>query len=70
MLFSGGLAKLAIMRREEVPEQFVDVTDGRIAILFLARRPRDLDDIQISDWDEVDWAVEPAPYLVLPRKND
>jgi hypothetical protein len=66
MLYSGGMAKLAVFPRPVLPEELKQVTDGRVAVLFVAARPRGLADVRISDWERVDWAVEPAPYQTIP----
>jgi hypothetical protein len=61
MLYSGGMAKLSIMRRPVALGPGY-TTDGRIAVLFVAARPRGLADVLIGNWERVDWALEPAPY--------
>ena len=62
MLYSDGLAKLAIMPREQVAEKFADVTDGLIAVLFVAARRVEPNEVLVADWREVEWDLEPAPY--------
>ncbi len=61
MLYSGGMAKLSIMRRPVAVGPGY-TTDGLIAVLFVASRPRGLADVLVGDWERADWSVEPAPY--------
>ncbi len=61
LLYSGGLVKLAIAHPQPIPG-VEDVSDGRVAVLFVAARPLRVDDVRIVDWKDVDWSQEPDPY--------
>ena len=62
MLYSRGLAKLAVMRPGRDAAQAGHVTDGKVGVLFVTARPRGLADVIISDWQSVDWSLGPEPY--------
>ena len=70
MLYSGATAKLAVMQRPSVPERFRPLTDGRVAILFVAARPLGLSDIYMSNWETTDWKQESEPYGPRIRERE
>jgi hypothetical protein len=58
MLYSGGLAKLAVLSTDQPAAG----SDGKVAVLFFAARQVDLDEVILSDWEGADSHSEPAPY--------